>query len=33
MLIEKDGGNRPCEVLATCAYKVLNSILYIVPEE
>jgi hypothetical protein len=25
MLIEKDGGIRPCEVLATCAYKVLNS--------
>lgn len=21
-LIEKDGGIRPCEVLATCAYKV-----------
>ena len=26
MLIEKDGGIRPCEVLATCAYKVLHSI-------
>ena len=25
MLIEKDGGIRPCEVLATCAYKVLHS--------
>lgn len=25
MLIEKDGGIRPCEVLATCAYKVPNS--------
>jgi hypothetical protein len=24
-LIEKDGGIRPCEVLATCAYKVLRS--------
>jgi hypothetical protein len=24
-LIEKDGGIRPCDVLATCAYKVLNS--------
>jgi hypothetical protein len=24
-LIEKDGGIRPCEVLATCAYKVLHS--------
>ncbi len=26
MLIKKDGGIRPYEVLATCAYKVLNSI-------
>ena len=26
MLIKKDGGIRPCEVLATCAYKVLHSI-------
>ncbi len=25
MLIEKDGGIRPYEVLATCAYKVLHS--------
>lgn len=25
LLIEKDGGIRPCEVLATCAYKVLHS--------
>ena len=25
LLIEKDGGIRPCEVLATCAYKVLRS--------
>ena len=25
VLIEKDGGIRPCEVLATCAYKVLHS--------
>ncbi len=25
-LIKKDGGIRPCEVLATCAYKVLHSI-------
>lgn len=25
MLIEKDGGTGPCEVLATCAYKVLHS--------
>jgi len=24
-LIEKDGGIRPCDVLATCAYKVLHS--------
>ncbi len=24
-LIEKDGGTGPCEVLATCAYKVLQS--------
>jgi hypothetical protein len=24
-LIEKDGGIRPCDVLATCAYKVLRS--------
>src|SRR5690606_7156439 len=27
MLIEKDGGIRPCEVLATCLYKVLHSTL------
>ena len=27
LLIEKDGGIRPCEVLATCANKVLHSIL------
>ena len=26
LLIKKDGGIRPCEVLATCAYKVLHSI-------
>jgi hypothetical protein len=25
LLIEKDGGIRPCDVLATCAYKVLRS--------
>lgn len=25
MLIEKDGGIRPCEVLTTCAYKVPHS--------
>ena len=25
LLIEKDGGIRPCEVLATCTYKVPNS--------
>ena len=25
VLIEKDGGIRPCDVLATCAYKVLRS--------
>jgi hypothetical protein len=25
MLIEKDGGIRPCEVLATCTYKVPHS--------
>jgi len=24
-LIEKDGGIRPCDVLATCTYKVLHS--------
>ncbi|SMO36697.1 hypothetical protein SAMN06265350_101300 [Solitalea koreensis] len=26
MLIKKDGGNRPSEVLATCTYKVPHSI-------
>jgi hypothetical protein len=26
LLIKKDGGIRPCEVLATCANKVLHSI-------
>jgi len=25
VLMEKDGGIRPCDVLATCAYKVLHS--------
>ena len=25
VLIEKDGGIRPCDVLATCTYKVLHS--------
>jgi hypothetical protein len=25
LLIEKDGGIRPCDVLATCTYKVLHS--------
>jgi hypothetical protein len=25
LLMEKDGGIRPCDVLATCAYKVLHS--------
>jgi hypothetical protein len=25
MLMEKGGGIRPCDVLATCAYKVLHS--------
>jgi len=29
VLIKKDGGIRPNEVLATCANKVLNSILQI----
>jgi hypothetical protein len=28
-LIEKDGGIRPCDVLATCAYKVLHSIPHV----
>jgi len=25
VLMEKDGGIRPCDVLATCTYKVLHS--------